>query len=276
MTATDKDFPYPRKENPKMERIPHKRPTGISRSALRMWGLLFLIVGIIGRSVIQFRMLGLGVITGPELLTLLENDPSMMMAATAALVMQVMETCALPVFTFLLVEGFLHTSDLPKYFIRVLAVAVASEIPYDLAVSGKILDLSVQNPAFGLPLSLLLLIFFRACSGKSAKNVLIKLMVTLGAVGWAAMLRVEYGVCMVLVAAVLYIFWEKSLLRNIAGATVTIVCSLSSLFMMAAPMGFLAVHFYNEEKNTEENRWVTYLAYPVSLLIIAIAGNYIV
>lgn len=259
-----------------MERIPQKRPTGISRSGLRMWAMLFLIVGIVGRSIVQFRMLGLGVITGPELLALLENDPSMMMAATAALVMQILETCALPIFTFLLVEGFQHTSDLTKYFLRVAGVAILSEIPYDLAVSGKLLNLSVQNPALGLPLCLLLLIFFRTYPGKSIKNVLIKVMVTLGAIGWAVMLRIEYAACMVLVAAVVYLLWEKPLVRNMVGATVTILCSLSSLFMMAAPMGFLAVHLYNEDKNTEENRLVNYLAYPVSLLVIAIAGNFIV
>lgn len=259
-----------------MERIPQKRPTGISRTTLRMWGLLFLIAGIVGRSVLQFRMLGMGVISGQELLNLLDNNPDMMTVATVALILQIMETCALPIFTFLLVEGFLHTSDLPKYFVRVAAVAVASEIPFDLAISGKFLDLSIQNPAFGLPLCLILLIFFRAYPGKSIKNVLIKLMVTLGAVGWSAMLRVEYGVCMVMVAVTLYLIWAKPLARNMVGATVAILCGRGSLLMMAAPVGFLAVHCYNEERNTEENRYVSYLAYPVSLLVIAIAGNFIV
>ena len=258
-----------------MERIPQRRPTGISRTSLRMWGLLFLAAGIVGRSILQFRMLGLGVISGQELLALLDSDPDMMTVATTALVLQIMETCALPIFTFLLVEGFLHTSDLPKYFVRVLAVAVASEIPFDLAVSGKFLDLSIQNPAFGLPLCLLMLIFFRACPGKSARNLLIKAMVTLGAVGWSAMLKVEYGVCMVMVALTLHLLWGKPLARNMVGATVAILCGRGSLLMMAAPMGFLAVHCYNEEKNTEENRWVSYLAYPVCLVVVAIAGFFI-
>lgn len=259
-----------------MERIPQNRPTGISRTTLRMWGLLFLAAGIISRSILQFRMLGLGVISGQELLSLLDKSPDMMTVATVALILQILETCALPIFTFLLVEGFLHTSDVSKYFIRVLAVAVVSEIPFDLAVTGKFLDLSIQNPAFGLPLTLLMLIFFRACPGRSAKNLLIKAMVTFGAVGWSAMLRVEYGVCMVMVALVVYLLWEKPLARNMVGATVAILCGRGSLLMMAAPMGFLAVHCYNEEKNTEENRLASYLAYPVCLLVVAVAGNFFV
>lgn len=259
-----------------MERIPQKRPTGLSRGALRMWGMVFLLAGIVSRSILQYRMLGLGVISGPELLTLLDSNPDMMTVATTALVLQIMETCALPIFTFLLVEGFLHTSDLPKYFLRVLAVAVASEIPFDLAVNGKLLDFSMQNPAFGLPLGLLLMLFFRNYSGASVKNVLIKAMIAVAAVGWAAMLRVEYGACIVLVVLTQFLLWGKPLARNMMGATVAVLCGRGSLLMMAAPMGFLAVHCYNEEKNTEENRLVNYLAYPVCLLVIAIAGRFVV
>ena len=258
-----------------MERIPQRKPTGISRTSLRMWGLLFLVAGIVGRSILQFRMLGMGVISGPELLALLDSDPDMMTIATTALILQIMETCALPIFTFLLVEGFLHTSDFPKYMLRTLGVAVISEIPYDLAVTGKFLNFSIQNPALGLPLCLLLLNFFRTYPGKSPKNLLIKIALTLATLGWSAMLRVEYGVCMVMVAVSLYLLWEKPLARNMVGATVAILCGRGSLLMMAAPMGFLAVHCYNEEKNTEENRLVNYLAYPVCLLIVAIAGNFI-
>lgn len=258
-----------------MERIPQKRPTGLSRGALRMWGMIFLLIGIVSRSILQFRMLGLGVISGPELLSLLDSSPDMMSVATTALFLQIMETCALPIFTFLLVEGFQHTSDRSKYFLRLLGVAILSEIPYDLAVSGKFLDLSIQNPAFGLPLSLLMLIFYQTYPEKKAKNLLIKTMITLATLGWSAILRVEYGVCTVMVAVVLYLLWEKPLARNMVGATVAILCGRGSLLMMAAPMGFLAVHCYNEEKNTEENQLVNYLAYPVCLLVIAVAGNFI-
>ena len=44
--------------------------------------------------------------------------------------------------------------------------------------------------------------------------------------------------------------------------------------MMAAPMGFLAIHFYNGEKG-EENRLVNYLAYPVILLAVGLAGAFL-
>lgn len=258
-----------------MERIRDTRHSGIHRNALRTWGMLFLVIGIVGRSIVQYRMLGLGIIAGEELLSVLESSPNMMMAATMALILQALETCALPIFAFLLVEGYQHTSDLRKYLLRVLGVAVLSEIPYDLAMNGKLLDLSVQNPAFGLVLSLVVLYFYGTYAGKGMKNIFIKLLVTVCAMGWASMLRIEYAACMVLVVAVLKLYWDKPMLRNIAGATMTVICSVNSLFFMAAPMGFLAVHFYNGEKPDEENRYVNYLAYPVSLLAVALIGRFV-
>ena len=61
------------------------------------------------------------------------------------------------------------------------------------------------------------------------------------------------------------------MLRGMGGAVAALVCSVFSLFYMASPMGFLAVHFYNGEKGPD-NRTVNYLAYPVLLLAVWAVG----
>ena len=256
-----------------MERVEVTRTRGLSRNTVRTWGLLFLTLGVMGRSILQNRLLGLGQISGQQLMELMNGSDDIMVFATIALIMQVLETCAVPIFCFLLVDGFQHTSDVKKYITRVAGVAVLSEIPYNLAMSGKFLDLSTRNPAFGLILGLIILYFYKRYAEKSQQNTMIKLMVTLAAIVWTAMLQIDMGICIVFIVAIVWRFRHNTLYQNLSGATASMICSLVSPFFMAAPMGFLIVHFYNGEKGAE-SRLVNYLAYPVILLGVALIGMF--
>lgn len=253
-----------------METIQTRRKHGIHSGALRAWGMLFAAAGIVGRSILQLRLLGLNHTTSEQLLELMGNSDTMLMV-TVALVLQAVETCAVPIFTFLMVEGFQHTSNFKNYLLRVLGIAVLSEIPYNLAMSGKLVDLSSRNPVFGIVLGLIVLYFYRMYGEKSGKNTCIKLGITLAALVWVSMLDITYGGCVVLIAAVLWAFRAKTMLRNVAGASMTILCGVSSVFFMMAPMSFLIIHNYNGEEGNTSQR-VNYLAYPVILLAVVLAG----
>ena len=52
-------------------------------------------------------------------------------------IMQLIGGMAIPVFAFLLVEGFRNTSDYKKYLITMVITALVSEIPYDLQFVEK-------------------------------------------------------------------------------------------------------------------------------------------
>lgn len=245
------------------------RPSGLSGNAVRTWGMLFLILGIAGRSIIQNQILGLGSVTNMELLAAMQADNSIMLFATLALVCQAVETCATPIFAFLLVEGFTHTSDFKNYLIRVAAVALVSEIPYNLAVGGSLLDLGSRNPAFGLVVCLIMMYLFSRYAEKRFANTAIKAAIVLAAIIWCQMLGIKDGNCLVAISAVFWAFRAKPMLRNLAGCAAAAVCSLFSFFYIASPMAFVVLHMYNSEPGAR-NRTVNYLSYPLILAAIAL------
>lgn len=256
-----------------METIQRKKHNGITSNGLHTWGMLFLAVGIVGRSIFQNRLLGMGSVTTSQLLAAMDASSDVMMYATIGLLMQALETCAVPIFAYLLVEGWQHTSSKKNYALRVLGLAALSELPFNFAMGGKLLSLSSRNPVFGLVLCMLLLYFYGLYEDKCFKNNAIKLLVTVAAFLWAAMLKIEYGGCTVILTAVLWAYRGNSLMRNMAGATGAIVCMLYSPLFLVAPMGMVAVHMYNGEEGAD-NRLVNYLAYPVILLAVGLIGTF--
>lgn len=254
-----------------MERLSKNKHNGMNGNAFRTWGLLFLAAGVIGRGILQTHMLGIGQVNAQQLLEIIGSSERAMMLATLSLVLQALETCALPIYALLLVNGVENTSDFKAYFLRIAGLALLCEIPYNLAMNGKFLAFDSRNPVFSLVLCMVMLYFFRRYAGTKLSNVLIKVAVTAAAVVWAEMLSIDFGSAMVLVTAVLWAFSSKPLYRNFAGAAAVIVCTVISPFFLAAPMGFLAVHLYNGEKSTN-SRTTHYLSYPAVLLAACLVG----
>lgn len=248
-----------------MERLGTSRPSGLNRNGLRTWGMLFLVAGIISRAILQNELLGMLKGGNAGLLALLQSQEGGMIVATVALVLQVVETMAVPVFGFLLVEGFQHTSDYKKYVIRVATMAVVSEIPFNLAMTQQLLDFRTRNPGFAILLCLVVLYLYQRFAGQKLLCVVIGLMATV----WGGMLGIEHGIPMVLIVSVLWIFRNKKMFRGFAGSAVAVVCTGGSMYYLGAPMGFLVTHFYNGEPG-EGNKLVNYLFYPVVLLVVAL------
>ena len=64
---------------------------------------------------------------------------------------------AFPIFAFMIVEGFYHTSNFRRYLCRMLIFAVISEVPFDLVSGDSVLYLFHQNVLWTFLIGLLLI-----------------------------------------------------------------------------------------------------------------------
>lgn len=233
-------------------------------TGIRFCGVIFLMIGAIG-AMLQTRMLGAGNMTTMQLLNALEQDAGAMNHATLAIALQAFGSAALPIFTFLLVEGAVHTSHYGKYFLRVFGLAVVCQFPYNLLMTGNVLTMNKLNPVFALVMCMMMLYFFRRYPGKKAGALLLKIMALVCIFFWSIMLGVDHGPCCVLVAAEVWALRGKQNAQTFLGIMSVFCCAIFSMYYLIAPIGFLILHFY-EGRQGSENRVVNYLAYPVILL----------
>ena len=249
-------------------------PQGRDAASIRKWAMIFLTIGIIGRSVVQNQLLHMNTITGDELLSTMELDPMAMPLLTVALIFKVVETCAAPLFAFLLVEGFQRTRSFEKYLIRVGAIALISELPYNLAYSGRIFELSSRNPVFGLFICMVMLYFYTRYPDKGMKNFAMKALITLAAFLWCLMLHIDQGICLVVMVAMLWYARSKSNERAVLGFCSAMVCTLFDMYYIGSCMAFIMLHRYDEERG-EQNEKLNYAFYPVVLLVVGIVGFFL-
>lgn len=251
--------------------ITYRKLPGLSGQGMRIWGLAFLMFGIVGTSVFQ---------------NVLVTEESDFIFVTVGLILQLLHFCAIPVFSFLLVEGYTHTSSIKNYAIRIGILALITELPFNFAMDGNLLgalsfsnglhfsyaDFSL-NPVFGQLLSLVLIYLFSRYPGKTIKNILIKALVWFMALVWVEMLHIEYANAMIVVVPVMFFLRNKRMWLVFVGCVAMFLCCVFDFYYIGAPIAFLLIHFYNDEPG-EGNRYVNYLAYPVILLVIGLVAKF--
>lgn len=239
----------------------------ITSFGLKMFACAAMLLQTIGITIVQNGIIDLGSYTQEELSQAMAADSTLMTQAGVGSVLQLIGGLAVPVFAFLLVEGFLNTSSYRNYLLSMAVFALLSEIPYDYAVSQKLIDWSSQNALVTMCICLLMLYFLRMCKERGgAVGNLMQAVIVLCAIAWVTVFRSAYGLCMVLLVADFYIFYTKNVLKTILGA-------IASLLYVTGPLSFYPIWCYNGVRKDKFSKYVFYAFYPLHLLVLGLIAN---
>lgn len=167
---------------------------------------------------------------------------------------------AFPIFCFLLVEGFLHTSNRFKYASRLFLFSLLSEIPFDLALFHSPADLHYQNVFFTLLIGLFVIWAMEKADTSDYRLLFYLISIGIGSLV-ALILHTDYDYKGVILIAGLYFFRYHPPLRTVAGC-------LSLLWEPPACLAFIPINLYNGKRGISL-KYFFYLFYPLHLLIYA-------
>ena len=175
-----------------------------------------------------------------------------------------------PLFAFLLVEGFYYTKNRKQYAWRLLLFALLSEVPYDLAIYGKVWDFRGQNVMFSLFLGLTVLSVverirkwtWKRRGDRSVIRQLMTLFLQIFTISAGAALaylcRFDYTYKGIALVSIFYYFHSYRVSAAIAG-----FCAFSwNPYSLPA---FLLLPFYNGRRGQNRQKWF-YFFYPLHLL----------
>lgn len=192
-------------------------------------------------------------------------------------------TIAFPIYCFLLVEGFSHTKDVKRYAQRLFAFAIISEIPFDLAIFGRI-DFGYQNVFFTLFLGLLMICTMEKCKKReyaSVNNaekiisqiwrafpfVIIQMGVPVLFALIACIIKCDYEMRGILYIFVFYINRSSRIGQIIAFLIAyAIVNEQSPTIYMLLACGL--IFLYNGKRGMRLNKYFFYAFYPIHLFIL--------
>lgn len=186
--------------------------------------------------------------------------------------MRIIGRLAFPIYCFLLAEGFQRTHNVKRYLGRMLLFALISEVPFDLAFSGRLWNMQYQNVFFTLFIGLMVIAGLRLVdqrlSGpetwrKLAGVGLYAVIIAAGS-ALALALKTDYSFKGILAITVLYLFRSRRKAQIWAGVIAFLL--MDGLEMIAA-LSFLLIWFYNGARG-RQNKYFFYFFYPAHLLVL--------
>lgn len=195
-----------------------------------------------------------------------------MTALSVAMICEIVSWCAIPIYAWLLFDGYRHTHSRWMYLLQLLVLAIVCEVPYDKVTSGKYVDLNSQNPVFGLLIALIVIAAFDWIKRRYEGAMQYVLMVVLAIIGllWNLMLHIGLRQGVMNVGTITLAFVLIFYLMNKRENTMMITAGLMGAVSFIAPaVGVAFLHYRRDELGYKHawTKWVFYALYPLMLLI---------
>ena len=183
---------------------------------------------------------------------------------------------AFPIFAFQISEGYIHTHDLKKYFLRMGIFAMLSQIPFTLFTSLISNQFSL-NIFFTLLLGLLAILLYDKIKIKVIGLALVGAIAYLG-----ELLHVDYGYWGVLVIFAFYLFKSSKVFTSIAYFLLVLLKYLPNLLASNFDIRYICLFIGTfaailpillyQNKQGKKMKYFLYFFYPVHLLILYFIG----
>ena len=178
---------------------------------------------------------------------------------------------AFPIFAFGISEGYIHTKDLKKYFLRLLVFAIISQIPYMLFM-GLLTNTFTLNILFTLILGLFVITVYEKLKNKLLGFLLVILACIIAHFG-----HFDYGWFGIATIFIFYIFKDKKVLMNLS-FIITILLNYSYTYITTSRIEYLfiilfcilsliPINLYNTKKG-KDIKYLLYIFYPLHLLVL--------
>lgn len=185
---------------------------------------------------------------------------------------------AFPVFAFGISEGYTHTKDLKKYFLRLLVFAIISQVPYMLFL-GLLTNTFTLNILFTLILGLLAITVYEKSNNKYLGLLFVILCSIIAHFG-----HFDYGWFGVAVIFIFHIFKDKKILMNLSFVIAvfinyfyTYITTLKTEYLfivLFCILSLIPINLYNTKKG-KDTKYLLYVFYPLHLLVLYFTNLFI-
>lgn len=232
-----------------------------SRGTLKLIAIITMIIDHCG-----YALIYCGKLYGYDK-TLFENAIKLPEAASWLLLYRICRCIgrlSFPIFAFLIVEGFNKTSNLFKYSIRLLGLALISEIPFDLMIANRVYYFEVQNVIFTYVIGLLLLIVIKFTSRFSDAFHFVFAGI---AIVICYFLKTDYWLEGILLIFIFYKLRHDVYVMCMFALAITFMMSYKNYYGLAS-LSVVLIFLYDGKNGLIDLKGIPYIIYPLHMLVL--------